>query len=177
MAESKVPIIRAYPIDGRMTVYDLEAPGVAGPVLYHNHNVVTDAGRQRGIELISGLSAFTVRHVAIGDNGVAQGPPRLLSVPTAPTRSDVALDNEIYRKEADSILLSASVANEVIYTAEFLTADGPFAFWSLSEPVINEAGLFANADDTLFARRTFPSIPFDVGDRLGVRIVWHLQLI
>lgn len=174
---AKIPVIRGYPIDGKMTVYDLAAPGVPGPTLFHDHNVVTDAGRQRGIELVGGLSTFTVRHVGLGDNGVAQGPPRLLNVPTAATRSDTTLANEITRKEADSIVLSASIANEIIYTAEFLTADGPFAFWALSQPVINEAGLFANADDTLFARRTFPSIPFDVGDRLGVRIVWHLQLI
>lgn len=163
-------------VDGWLDIWDL--PLIGPPRPYDDgSNVITDAGRQRGIELVAGLSALTVRHVAIGDNGIVQGPPRELLIPVPATRFDTSLGNEIIRKEADSIVLSASIANEIIYTAEFLTADGPFSFTEQSQPVVNEAGLIANGDSTLFARRTFPSIPFDVGDRLGLRFFWHLQVV
>ncbi len=167
---------RAHPKDGMLEIYDL--PHGANPYLLYRHsNVVTNQGRQRGIEMITELSTAGVKHVAVGDQGIVQGPPRLLLVPSPPSRTDLALGNEIKRKEADSIVLSGSIANEVLVTVEFLTLDGPFTFFNPSELIINEVGLFADTDNLMFARRTFPSIPFDVGDRLGIRIIWHLQML
>jgi len=125
----------------------------------------------------AGLSTNSIRHVAIGDSGILVGPPRLLDVPVIAVRTDIALGNEVGRKPAASIALSASVANELIYTVEFLTGDGPYPFFNISQPVVNEVGLFADGDNLLAARRTFPSIPFDVFSRLGLRFVWHILMV
>jgi hypothetical protein len=155
---------------GFLEVWDLPRKGPSR-CLYRSENVITDDGRERAAELIFGLSTDPFVYVALGDNGVVPGPPRLLDTAVAPDRTDSALANEIDRKLADSILLSGTVENQVILTTEFLTADGPFPFWNSSEEVVNEYGVFS-VDDIMLARRTAPSIPFDVGDRIGLRIIW-----
>lgn len=163
-----------YPTDGWIVIWDL--PHYGKPyVLKVLRNVVTNNGRQRGVELFGKIktSTFSVEHIVLGDDGIVQGPPRLLDVSIPASRTDTTLNNQIAKKLA-SVALSASISNEIIYTAEFLTTDGPFPFFNLSQPVVNEVGLLADFDDLLAARRTFPSIPFDVGDRQGLRFEWHL---
>lgn len=165
---------------GYIRIRDLPYKG-AGRILFEGHNVVTTVGKQRALELLGGIATGTVDQivdtVVIGDNGVVQGPPRLLDVPVAASKADTALANEVNRKIATRAI-SLAVIPRLIYTASFLTNDSPSnMFFNMSESIINEAGLLVSDDDVLFARRTYPSIPFDVSDRLGVIIEWTVGML
>jgi hypothetical protein len=163
-----------FDLRGFLTLFD----GVAGPaglskgkVLHADKNIITTVGRERVARLITGLSTDFVDQMAIGDGGAPQGD---LLVPIVPVLSDTALAHELRRS---NVVNPAVVGQVLTFTSTFLTASlTPIDFINPLNQVINEAGLFC-VDGAMFARKTFPSIPFSPGDRVGVIAEWSIEVL
>ena len=163
-----------FDIRGFLTLFEAKGERGAlskGRILHADRNIVTTLGRERVASLITGLSANFVDQMAIGDGGAPQGD---LLVPIVPVLSDTALVHELRRTPSVNPVVVGQV---LTFTASFLTASlTPIDFISPLNQVINEAGLFC-IDNTLFARKTFPSIPFSPGDRVGVIAEWSIEVL
>jgi hypothetical protein len=173
------------PIRGFLTIYEAIAAGNycackakpcihtfrKGKVLHADPNIITTLGRVRVAELLTGLSTDFVNEMALGDGGAPQTD---LLVPIVPVLSDSALAHELKRTN----IVNAAVVGQVLtFTASFLTASlTPIDFISPANQVVNEAGLFC-IDGILFARKTFPSIPFSPVDRVGVIAEWSIEVL
>ncbi len=117
--------------------------------------------------------------MAIGDGGA---PPASPSAPFIPLATDTGLTNELLRTG----LINPTIVgvNQLRFTALFLTSP-PLTFASVLNEAINEVGLFLQDDDqpipgaspAMFARNTFPSIPFKPADREGVIVTWTLTIV
>ena len=144
---------------------------VKGKLLHEEDNIIVTLGRVRVAELLTGVSTDFVDQVAIGDGGAPQSD---LLIPIVPVLADTALVHELDR----TTIVNANVAAQTLtFTATFLTASlTPIDFIDIANQVINEAGLFCK-DNVLFARKTFPSIPFSPADRVGVIAEWSIEVL
>lgn len=163
-----------FDVRGFLTLFDAKMgpQGLTrGKILHADKNIITTVGRQRVAQLITGLSTDFVNQMAIGDGGAPQGD---LLVPIVPVLADTALAHELRRTN----VVNPGVIGQVLtFTATFLTASlTPIDFISPLNQVINEAGLFC-VDNALFARKTFPSVPFSPGDRVGVIAEWSIEVL
>lgn len=148
-------------------------------ILYDHHNVITDFGRTRAAELLGGLDSNNIDRMAIGDGGAPVGSP---SAPFIPLVTDTGLAQELQRTN----LINPTIigVNQLKFTALFLTSP-PITFTNPALKAINEVGLFFVDDDqpspasnpAMFARNTFPSIPFTTADREGVIISWTITIV
>lgn len=146
-----------------------------GKTLYDHHNVITIFGKTRAAQLLGGLNANFINAMSVGDLGAPAGSP---STPFIPTNLDTGLADELTR----TTLINPVVvgANQLRFTALFLTSP-PLPFFGVLH-AINEVGLFF-VDDVqpgtprMFARNTFPSIPFDPIDREGVIATWTITIV
>jgi hypothetical protein len=171
-------------IRGRLTVYDWKGAGTRrdgpkglrlvqcrGRILHKDENVVTTLGRKRVAELLTGVSTDFVTDMALGDGGAPQSD---LLTPIVPVLSDTVLAHELIRNPMSSATVNGQTA---VFLASFLTASlTPLSFIDPANQVINEAGLFTS-DNILFARKTFPSIPFSPADRVGVIAEWEIEVL
>lgn len=157
-------------VKGFLSLYSLSRDG-SRTLLHADKNIITSVGRTRVAELLAGLSTSFVNQMAIGDGGAPQSD---LLTPIVPVLSDTDLVHELTRTSTVNPLVQVQTLK---FTSTFLTA-------SLTDPdfinpankVVNEAGLFAQ-DNILFARKTFPSIPFAPGDRVGVIAEWEIEVL
>lgn len=148
---------------------------VPGETLYDHHNLITTFGKTRAAQLLGGIDVNFINAMAIGDLGAPAGSP---STPFIPTAADTGLAHELDR----TTLVNPTIigANQLRFTALFLTSP-PLTFFGALH-AINEVGLFF-ADDVqpgtprMFARNTFPSIPFDPIDREGVITTWTITIV
>lgn len=149
---------------------------VPGETLYDHHNLITTFGKTRAAQLLGGISANFINAMAIGDQGAPVASP---STPYIPTAADTGLSHELDRTTLVNPTIVGS--NQLRFTALFLTSP-PLAFANILLKAINEVGLFF-ADDVqpgtprMFARNTFPSIPFDPIDREGVITTWTISIV
>lgn len=150
-----------------------------GEVLYDHHNVITDFGRTRALELLGGIDTNAIDRMAVGDGGAPVATP---SAPFIPLVTDTGLANELLR--TSSINATTVGSNILQFKALFLTSP-PLSFASALLKAVNEVGLFF-ADDNqpvpgtttaMFARNTFPSIPFDTLDREGIFVTWEITIV
>lgn len=159
-------------LQGWTTICDL----ATGEVLYDHKNVITNFGKTRAAELLGGLSTDFIDRMAIGNGGASSGSP---STPFIPLATDTGLAAEVDR--TTSVNPTVVGFNQLKFTAIFLTAP-PLPFVPPTFKVINEVGLFC-ADDVqpgtprMFARNTFPSIPFDTSDREGCILTWTISIV
>jgi len=157
---------------GHTTVRD----SVTGEVLFDHDNVITNFGKTRAAELLGGLSTDFIDQMAVGNGGASSGSP---STPFIPLATDTGLAAEVDRTTAVNPTIVG--INQLKFTALFLTSP-PLPFVPATFKVINEVGMFC-ADDVqpttprMFARNTFPSIPFDTSDREGVIITWTFTIV
>lgn len=150
-----------------------------GSTLYEHHNVITTVGLTRTAELLGGLSTDFVDRMAIGDGAATSAAP---SAPTVPTEADTGLSHELFR--TSSVNPTIVGVDQLKFESTFLTSS-PIVYQDPLFKAINEAGLFLQDDDqptpgttpSMFARRTFPSIPFDPTDRQGVIITWTITIV
>ncbi len=142
-----------------------------GKILHEDPNIIVTLGRKRVAELLTGISTDFVDQVAIGDGGAPQSD---LLIPIVPVLANTVLAHELER----TTIVNAVVAGQTLtFTATFLTASlTPLDFIDPANEVINEAGLFCK-DNVLFARKTFPSIPFSPADRVGVIAEWSVEVL
>jgi hypothetical protein len=143
-----------------------------GSLLREGPNIITTLGRMRVAELLAGIpGAMPVTAMALGDGGAPQTD---LLTPIVPTLADTALAHELTRTTTINPVVTGQV---LTFSAPFLTASlVPIDFINPLNQVVNEAGLFTG-DNVLFARKTFPSIPFAPGDRLGVLGDWIITVL
>ena len=147
-----------------------------GKILYEHHNVITDFGRTRCAQLLGGLNTNYIDRMAVGDGGAPVGSP---STPYIPLVTDAGLGNELTR--TGSINPTIVGVSQLRFTALFLTSP-PLPFASPLLHAINEVGLFFQDDvqpgtPRMFARNTFPSIPFDPADREGCLVTWTISVV
>jgi len=127
-------------------------------------------GRTRVAQLLTGESSGYITKMAIGDGGAPQND---LLTPLVPTLGDTALVHELVRNDVSFSRLGLVAT----FTATFLTASlGDPSFIDSDNKVYNEAGLFT-PDGILFARKTFPSVPFSPLDRVGVVGEWEVEIL
>ena len=162
-------------VRGFLTIYDIlrvDGRRTKGRILHADRNIITTLGRVRVAELITGLSTDFVNELAIGDGGAPQAD---LLTPIVPVLSDAALVHELARTGT----VNPNVIGQILtFTATFLTASlTPVDFINPANEVINEAGLFSGGDNVLFARKTYPSIPFSPADRVGVIAEWQIEVL
>lgn len=164
---------------GHTIVRDVSLQGglwVPGKTLYDHHNVITTFGKTRAAQLLGGINVNFINAMAVGDEGAPVASP---STPYIPLASDTGLSNELTRTTLVNPTIVGS--NQLRFTSLFLTSP-PLAFANILLKAINEIGLFC-VDDVqpgtprMFARNTFPSIPFDTVDREGVIATWTLTLV
>jgi hypothetical protein len=147
-----------------------------GKVLYDDHNLITTFGKTRAAQLLGGIDVNFINAMAIGDEGAPVASP---STPYIPLATDTGLSNELARTTLVNPIIVGS--NQLRFTALFLTAP-PLAFANILLKAINEVGLFFQDDvqpgtPRIFARNTFPSIPFDTVDREGVIVTWTITIV
>lgn len=174
------------PLRGFLSLYDVVPAGrhpenpralgetfyKKGKLLHADKNIITTTGRHRVAQLISGLSVNFVNAMAIGDGGA----PQLdLLTPIVPVLADTALVHELKRSTSVNPVVTGLI---LTWTATFLTASlTPPNFINPLNQVINEAGMFSQADNNMFSRKTFPSIPFSPADRVGVIAEWQIEVL
>jgi hypothetical protein len=154
-----------------VSLYELAGEGRRGDLIYRDHNITTILGKTRAAELLGGLDAAFISRVQIGDGGTDG---ISLNIPIAPDETDVALVNVLQ----DEFIISASLSapNVLRLEANFFTANPNLNPFLTAFDVASEAGLVTQ-DSILFARITFPSIPFNPPSRTGLVVVWELELV
>lgn len=170
-------------LHGHTVIFDavrsMEGRVQTGKILYDHHNVITNFGRTRAAELLGGLDTNFVNRMAVGDGGAPVGSP---SAPFIPLVTDTGLANELTRTSSVNPVIVG--INQLKFTALFLTSP-PLSFASPLLHAVNEVGLFFQDDDqpspattpAMFARNTFPSIPFDPSDREGILVTWSITVV
>ena len=157
-------------VRGFLSLYSLSRDG-SKKLLHADKNIITSVGRTRVAELLAGLSTDFVNTMAVGDGGAPQSD---LLTPIVPVLGNTDLAHELTRTTTVNPLVQVQT---LTFTSTFLTASLTDPdFIDSSNKVINEAGLFAQ-DNILFARKTFPSIPFAPADRVGVIAEWEIEVL
>lgn len=163
------------PSSKRQFLDALGRPWDGGKILFDNHNVITTTGKTRAAQLLGGINTNKINSMAIGDGGAPGGSP---STPYIPLAADTGLADELQRTALINPVIVGS--NVLKFSAIFLTSP-PLSFMGALH-AINEVGLFF-LDDVqpgtphMFARNTFPSIPFDPVDREGVIVTWSITIV
>jgi hypothetical protein len=126
----------------------------------------------------------------MGDRGTIPSDP---TVPKVPVATMSALYNEVYRADAEAVVLDVGTptVHEVKFVKTFSAVAIPItSFSNQAKPVINEVGLIMinpalppplprpdvaapddpPADEVLFAIRTFKSVPFEASNDISVTI-------
>lgn len=157
-------------IQGYVRFYELLRSGRKGALIVEGHNIETTLGRTRVAQLLTGESGGFITKMAIGDGGAPQND---LLTPYVPVLTDTALAHELVRNPVTPSRLGLVVT----FVASFLTASlADPSFINPANKVYNEAGLFT-PDGVLFARKTFPSVPFAPGDRVGIVGEWEVEIL
>jgi len=146
-----------------------------GNVLFDHHNVITLFGLTRSAQLLGGLNTHFINAMAIGDGGAPQAMP---GAPYVPLDTDTGLAHEILR--TTSLNPTIVGTSQLQFTGLFLTSS-PIT-WLGTLHAVNEVGLFFSDDvqpgtPRMFARNTFPSIPFDPVDREGLIVTWSVYIV
>ncbi|RLI98017.1 MAG: hypothetical protein DRP00_02935 [Candidatus Aenigmatarchaeota archaeon] len=117
-------------------------------------NLVTDVGIQYIVKALANqvtLAAF--QYIAIG------------SGTTAPSGSDTALENELFRKAGTITIETTNISGDTLRVEATFTFDANYS--------ISESGLFnASSGGTMLARQTFSAI--DVTPAYELTIVWKI---
>lgn len=152
-------------------------------------NIIVNKGKDIVIEGLTSGTIDLIARMAIGDRGTI---PSDSTVPKVPTSGLDELFNEVYRADIDffSLNIGGSV-HEVQFVRTFTALDISItAFSNQANPVVNEVGLITadvitgaalprppvespntpDADEQLFALRTFKSVPFEAANEISVTI-------
>lgn len=162
-------------IRGRVSIFDMDKkgePGEPGLVL-HRSNIITNAGKERAAELLGGLDASFVSRCQLGDGGT-NGVD--LNTPIPPTELDAALVNLLQDEQITSAVVAPGPPAVLTLSTDFFTATPNLNPFLTANEVASEAALFTQ-DGILFARLTFPSIPFNPPSRTGLVVVWEIEIV
>lgn len=158
-----------------------------------NKNIVLNQGRDLVLKALTTGFILAVARMAIGDRGTI---PSDQTVPKVPTKDKTSLYSEVFRSDIEVTTLDIGVPSpSVKFIKTFSALDVPItAFSNQANPIVNEVGLVAvdlfsgdplprpdvampntpPADETLFAMRTFKSIPFQAENEITVTIRYSI---
>jgi len=154
-----------------------------------NRNIILNQGKAEVIQsLTSGTNRILAR-MAIGDRGALPSDP---TVPKTPDASRTDLYAEIYRQDVDvTSVTTQDEVNEILLVSTFKAVDIPLSAYSdQTNPVVNEVGLIMidqitgaplprvpvaaptepDADEALFAMRTYKTVPFESANETAVTV-------
>jgi len=153
-------------------------------------NIVVNQGKDRVINSLTTGFIRTVARMSVGDRGTI---PSDSTVPKVPTADQTEIFNEVYRDDLDvtTLDIGTPTVHEVKFIKTFSALDVPItSFSNQANPVINEVGLIMadllggaplprppvaspalpDADEELFATRTFKSVPFEAANEIEITI-------
>jgi hypothetical protein len=152
-------------------------------------NIIVNPGKDAVIRSLVSGAVHPVMRMAIGDRGATPADPQ---TPKVPVPTMTALYNEVYRADIDAVILDVGTPNvhEAKFIKTFAASDIPLSSYSnQANTVINEVGLIAAdpattpfprtpvsapsvppADESLFAIRTYRSVPFTAANDITVTI-------
>ena len=153
-------------------------------------NIVVNIGKDKVITSLSTGFLNVIARMSIGDRGTIPSDP---TVPKVPEATATALFNEVYRDDIDATILDVGTPtiHEVTFIKTFSAVVIPItSFSNQASPVVNEVGLITadllsgtplprapvaapnppEADEELFALRTFKSVPFEAANEISVTI-------
>ena len=153
-------------------------------------NIIVNLGKDKVITALSTGFINVVARMAIGDRGTIPTDP---TVPKVPVSTADTLFNEIYRDDLDATVLDVGTpdTHEVTFIKTFSAVVIPISsFSNQAKPVVNEVGILTadilggtplprapvaapnppEADEELFAIRTFKSVPFEAANEISVTI-------
>lgn len=152
-------------------------------------NIILNAGKDRTISSLSTGFIKTVCRMAIGDRGTI---PSDSTVPKVPTSDRTTLYNEVFRSDIDVTTLNiGGLVHEVKFIKTFSSLVVPLtSFSNQASPMVNEIAIVmadlisgaplpradvaapnaSDADEQLFAMRTFKSVPFEAANEISITI-------
>ena len=154
-------------------------------------NKIVGIGKDKVIEALTTGFINQIARMAVGDRGTIPSDPTQPKV-VDPIQED--LFGEVFRSDVDSTVLDVGVTpgvHEVKFIKTFSATVIPLtAFSNQANPVVNEVGLIMadliggaplprpdvaapnapDADESLFAMRTFKSVPFEAANEISVTI-------
>ena len=159
-------------------------------------NVIVNAGKDRLISGIATGAIHVICRMAIGDRGAMPTDPTVWKTVDA---TMTGLYNEVYRADTELVVLGIGTADkhEVKFIKTFSAVDVPLtAFSNPGAPVINEVGLITadlttgsplprlpvsspnapDADEALFAVRTYKSVPFEAANDISVTVRYTIYV-
>lgn len=169
-------------------------------VVHDSKNFVVDGGLTGVRDILIGPNGagFTgsIFRMAIGDGGAPAGDLFNPKLPDATWPARTALYHEVIRQDISVFTEPSSVSAR--FVASFNSLDVDATSYSISDKVINEASLIigdgsltvggdkkqinktppdtADADELMFATRTFNSVSFDNVDDVTITITWTITV-
>lgn len=164
-----------------------------GCYLNDEKNFIVDLGKQRAIQIMTGLvdawpQSRRIFRMAIGDQGCVPGQPLIPKTPDGTWPGFTTLFHEVGRQDLTSITNPA--VKQARFLASFLSSNYTAGNFSSTPRLINEAGLITSqgvpiagvtqpptsipADEDLFSIRTFKSVPFDPADSVTIQVLWNM---
>lgn len=143
---------------------------------YEQAERITEGGKRRILELISGLSTDAITKVAVGDEGAISGAELLEPEVVDPLATD--LENRIFIQSiTERTVVDLTPANSVAYFDCFLGPNPKLteALLDGKIDVLEEVGLLCE-DNLLFLRRTFYQIPFDPLSVVTTRLKFGISI-
>lgn len=151
-------------------------------------NIILNTGKDAVITSLTRGYILSCARLCMGDRGTI---PSDSTVPKVPVATMTALYNEVYRADAEAVILNVGTptVHEVKFIKTFAAVDIPItAFSNQAKPVVNEIGLVMinpalppplprppvaspdtpPADEVLFAMRTHKSVPFEAANDVAV---------
>lgn len=154
-------------------------------------NIILDGGKGSIINSLYTGNIKQICRMSIGDRGTLASDQ---TVPKSPTADRTTLYNEVYRGDVDAITLGF---NEIRFVKTFSASSVPItSFSNQSNPIVNEVALvladlisgsplprapiyppaLPDADELLFAMRTFKSVPFDASNDLSITVRYTIYI-
>lgn len=159
-------------------------------------NVIVNTGKDKFINAIVSGAVNVICRMAIGDRGTLPTDP---STPKQVNASMTSLFNEVYRADVDMAVLDIGTPDkhEVKFIKTFTASDIPLtAFSNAGAPVVNEVGLITadlisgdplprppvsspnepEGDESLFAMRTYKSVPFEAANDITLTVRYTIYV-
>lgn len=152
-------------------------------------NIILNLGKSEVIQSLTTGTNRVIARMAIGARGTLPSDP---TVPKIPDALRTELYEEVYRQDVETTSVTTQGStNEVLFVSTFRAVDIPLsAYPDQTNPVVNEVGLVMidlvtgaplprtpiaspdtpDADEALFAMRTFKTVPFEAANETSVTV-------
>lgn len=152
-------------------------------------NIILNQGKSEVIQSLTTGTNRVIARMAMGARGTLPSDP---TVPKTPEASRTELYSEVSRQDIEvTSVTTQDEVNEVLFVSTFRAVDIPLsAYPDQTNPVVNEVGLVmidlitgaplprvpiaspddSDADEALFAMRTFKTVPFEAANETAVTV-------